>query len=49
MNDGLKSILAVIYEKYMHCLENKKGYYYSIILRNSDKGECLCYSSSQDD
>ena len=21
----------------------------SIILRNSDKGECLCYSSSQDD
>ena len=29
-----------------HCLENQKGYYY---LRNSDKGECSCRSSSQDD
>jgi hypothetical protein len=28
-----------------HCLENQKEYY----LRNSDKGECSCYSSSQDD
>ena len=28
-----------------HCLENHKGY----CLRNSDKGECSCCSSSQDD
>ena len=28
-----------------HCLENQKGYY----LRNSNKGGCSCYSSSQDD
>ena len=28
-----------------HCLENQKGYY----LRNRDKEECSCYSSSQDD
>ena len=28
-----------------HCLENHKRHY----LRNSDKGECSCCSSSQDD